>query len=99
MRQHFAVNAEVAEAAPLIVDDAVALARHGDEAGPLAQLRPLQGPEQVPCDSVNQARALWRARPKQDSGLLFSLSPTFINTFVLFIFYETLALNVKTELK
>lgn len=71
MCQKFSINAEVAEASSLIVDDAVALARHRDEAGPLAQFRPLQGPEQVPRDSVNQAWALWRARPNEDSGFLF----------------------------
>ena len=59
LRQQLSVYAEVAEAASLVVDDAVAFAGHWDEAGPLTQLRPLQGPQQVPCDGVDQARALW----------------------------------------
>lgn len=64
--QQFSIYAEVAKAASLIVDDAVALAGHWDEAGPLTQLRALQGSEKVPGDSVDQARALWWARPKQE---------------------------------
>lgn len=51
--QKLSVYAEVAEATSLVVDDAVAFAGHGDEARPLAQLRPLQSPEQVPCDGVD----------------------------------------------
>lgn len=56
--QQFAVYAEVTEATSLIIDDAVSLAGHGDETRPLAQLRTFQGPQQVSCDGVNQARPL-----------------------------------------
>lgn len=56
--QKFPVDAEVAETSSLVVDDAVALAGHGDEPGPQTQLWPLQGPEQVPGDGVDQAGAL-----------------------------------------
>lgn len=89
--QQFSVYAEVAKAASLIVDDAVALTGHWDEAGPLTQLRALQGSEEVPGDSVDQARALWWARPKQEfrkqslwenTGMIFTFSLfTDINLF------------------
>ena len=58
LRQQLAVDAEVAEASALVADDAVALAGHGDEARLLAQLRALQGPQQVPRDGVDQTWAL-----------------------------------------
>jgi len=58
LSQQFPVDAEVAEAASLVVNDAVALAGHRDDARPLTQLWTLQGPQQVPRDGVDQARAL-----------------------------------------
>lgn len=63
--QQFSVYAEVAESTPLIVDDAVSLTGHRDEARSLAQLRTLQSPKQVPSDGVDEARAFWRAETHQ----------------------------------
>lgn len=51
--QQLSINAEVAEASPLVVDDAVALAGHRDEPGTLIVVWPLQSSQQVPCDGVN----------------------------------------------
>lgn len=59
LRQQFAIYAEVAETTSLVINDAVSLAGHGDEARPHAKLRTLQGPQQVACDGVDQAWALW----------------------------------------
>lgn len=39
--QQFSINAEVAKAAPLVVDDAVALAGHGDKPWALIVIWPL----------------------------------------------------------
>lgn len=43
--QQFSINAEVAEVASLIVDDAVALAGYWDEPWALTVVRPLQSPQ------------------------------------------------------
>lgn len=56
--QQLPVDAEVAEAASLIVDDAVALAGHRDEPRTLIVVWALQGPQEVPCDGVHQTRSL-----------------------------------------
>lgn len=56
--QQLPVDAEVAETASLIVDDAVALAGHRDEPWTLIVVRALQGPQEVPCDGVDQTRPL-----------------------------------------
>lgn len=56
--QQFPINAEVAEAAPLVVDDAVALTGHGDEPRALIVVWALQSPQQVPCDGVDQTWTL-----------------------------------------
>ena len=50
--EQLAVDAEVAELAPLVADDAVALAGHGDEAWESAVVWPLQSPKEVPSDGV-----------------------------------------------
>lgn len=70
LRQKFSVDAEVAKTSSLVVNDAVALAGHGDEPGTQTKLRPLQGPEQIPGDGVNQARALCRQREVLPSSTL-----------------------------
>lgn len=60
--QQFSINAEVAEAPPLIVDDTVALAGNRDE--PWAQIVfwSLQSPQKVPCDGMDQTRTLYQTR-------------------------------------
>lgn len=60
--QQFSINAEVAEASPLIVDDTVALAGNRDE--PWAQIVfwSLQSPQKVPCDGMDQTRTLYQTR-------------------------------------
>ena len=56
--QQFPINAEVAEAASLVVDDAVPLAGHWDEPWAQIVVRPLQSPQQVSRDGVDQTWTL-----------------------------------------
>lgn len=58
LSEQLAIDAEIAEAASLVVDDAVTLAGDRDEPRLLAVLRPLQSPQQIPCDGVYQAWTL-----------------------------------------
>lgn len=52
--QQFSINAEVAEVASFIVDDTVTLAWHRDEPWALTVVRPLQSPQQIPRDGMDQ---------------------------------------------
>lgn len=65
--QQFSINAEVAKVASLIVDDAVALAGHWDEPWALIVVRPLQSPQQVPCDGVDQTWTLCQTESFRDT--------------------------------
>lgn len=56
--QQLPVDAEVAETASVVVDDAVALAGHRDEPRTAVVIRALQGPQEVPRDGVHQTWAL-----------------------------------------
>lgn len=56
--QQLPVDAEVAEPASVVVDDAVALAGHRDEPRTLIVVGALQGPQEVPRDGVHQTWAL-----------------------------------------
>lgn len=56
--QQLPVDAEVAETATVVVDDAVALAGHRDEPWTLIVIGALQGPQEVPRDGVHQTWAL-----------------------------------------
>lgn len=58
LSEQLAIDAEVAEAASLVVYDAVTLAGHGDEPRLLAVFWTLQSPQQIPCDGVYQAWTL-----------------------------------------
>lgn len=57
--QQFAVDAEEAEVALVVVDHAVALRGRLDEAGTRAALGTLQGAQQVAVHGVNQTGTLW----------------------------------------
>lgn len=58
LSEELAIDAEVAEAASLVVYDAVTLTGDGDEPWLLAVLWTLQSPQQIPCDGVYQAWTL-----------------------------------------
>lgn len=64
--QKFSINAEVAEAASLVVDDAVALAGHRDEPWAPIVVWALQSPQQVPCDGVDQTWTLCQTKTYTD---------------------------------
>lgn len=64
--QKFSINAEVAEAASLVVDDAVALARHRNETWALIVVRALQSSQQVPSDGVDQTWTLCHTQTYTD---------------------------------
>lgn len=57
--QQFAVDAEEAEVALVVVDHAVPLSGRLDEAGPRAALGSLQGAQQVAVHGVDQTGTLW----------------------------------------
>lgn len=60
--QQFSINAEVTQAAFLIVDNAVTLAGHWDEPRALMAVWALQSPQQVPRDGVDQTWTLCRTK-------------------------------------
>lgn len=60
--QQFSIDAEVAETASFVTDDAVALAGHRDEPGPLKMIRSLQSPQKVSCDGVDQTWTLCQSK-------------------------------------
>lgn len=64
--QKFSINAEVAEAASLVADDAMALARHRDEPWALIVVRALQSSQQVPSDGVDQTWTLCQTQTYTD---------------------------------
>lgn len=57
--QQFAVDAEEAKLALVVVDHAVSLSGRLDEARARAALGTLQGPQQVPIHGMDQTRTLW----------------------------------------
>lgn len=73
--QQFSINAEVAEAPSLIVDNAVAFTGHRDEPGVPTVIRSLQSPQKVPSDGVDQA---WTLCPTKTHNTAYddSCSPT-----------------------
>lgn len=60
--QQFSIDAEVAEKTSFVTDDAVALAGHRDEPGPLKMIRSLQSPQKVSCDGVDQTWTLCQSK-------------------------------------
>lgn len=58
LSEQLAVDAEVAETASLVVDDAVTFTGDGNESRLLAVLWAFQGPQKIPCDGVYQAWTL-----------------------------------------
>lgn len=70
--QQFSIDAEVAEATSFIADDAMALAGHRDDPGPLKVLWSLQSPQKVSCDGVDQTWTLCQSKHTEvriDCGL------------------------------
>lgn len=70
--QQFSIDAEVAETTSLVTDNAVALAGHRDEPGPLKMARILQSPQKVSCDGVDQTWTLCQSKTHRISNKFLS---------------------------
>lgn len=58
--EQFAIDGEKTEVSLVVINDAVTLGGRLDESGPLADLRALQGPQQVPIHGMDQTRTLYK---------------------------------------